>query len=399
MPTRGPDMTFTRFLNVLHGDSHRPSLVGLAVGAGFLAGWGAWLILARVSVYEVSGQARLEADRAAYVVQVPVAGRVLRANLHIGRDVRAGDVLVELDAEPERLLYQEQRAILDGLAPRIATLRQEIAAEQQAVLSSREAASAWQAELAAELDEAEAAARLARAEADRASRLRQGGLLSEADFGRVTAAAEQTRAEVSQRRNAMTRADREHLVHEQDRRVRLQRLIHEMSALDSSRAETTAAVDRLQHAIDRRRVLAPASGTLGEAAVLRPGAFVSEGERLGAIVPAGVVRAIAEYSPGRALGKLHAGLHGRLRLEAFPWSQYGTVPVVVAAVAGEIRNGTVRVEFDLLPQRSSAIAPQHGLPGTVEIEVEQVAPITLLFRAAGRSVARPAATTQASVTR
>jgi hypothetical protein len=58
-------MTFDRFLNVLDADSHRPSLWGVAVAAGLLAAWAIWLFAARVSVFEVSDRARLEADRAA----------------------------------------------------------------------------------------------------------------------------------------------------------------------------------------------------------------------------------------------------------------------------------------------------------------------------------------------
>ena len=52
---------------------------------------------------ETSDSARLEVDRASYVLQADSAGRVVVSNLTLGREVRAGDVLVELDANPERL--------------------------------------------------------------------------------------------------------------------------------------------------------------------------------------------------------------------------------------------------------------------------------------------------------
>jgi multidrug resistance efflux pump len=44
-----------------------------------------------------------------------MAGRVVRMYLELGRSVRAGKVLVELDAEAERLSRDEARARLAGL--------------------------------------------------------------------------------------------------------------------------------------------------------------------------------------------------------------------------------------------------------------------------------------------
>ncbi len=385
-------MTFDRFLKTLDADSHRPSLLGLAAAAGLLAAWAAWLVMARVSVYEVSDRARLEADRAAHVVQAPVTGRVLRAGLTVGRTVRVGDVLVEIDAESERLQYKEEQARIGAVGPQLDALRAEVSAEATAIAASRDAARAAQAELRAELEEAETAERLADIELERVGRLREAGLVPEVDFLRARSSAGQRRAAAEQRRVAVTRAERDQHLREQDRQVRLERLSNEIAALEGTRATSSATAARWQHEITRRQILAPISGTIGEASVLRPGAVVNERDVLAAIVPADTVRAIAEFAPGRALGRLHPGLRGRLRLDGFPWAQYGSLPVLVSAVAGEVRNGTVRVELAVEPLRSSSIAVQHGLPGTIEIEIERVAPVTLVLRAAGRMFMRPAAT-------
>ncbi|HEX8904172.1 MAG TPA: hypothetical protein VF771_04980, partial [Longimicrobiaceae bacterium] len=67
-----------------------------------LAAWVGWLLAGRVTLYDVAAEARLEVDSAARPITAPVAGRVVRTRLSTGRAVRAGEVLVELDAEPER---------------------------------------------------------------------------------------------------------------------------------------------------------------------------------------------------------------------------------------------------------------------------------------------------------
>ena len=100
---------------------------------------------------------------------------------------------------------------------------------------------------------------------------------------------------------------------------------------------------------------------------------------------------VAEFRPAAALGRIRPGQAARLRLEGFPWVQYGSLAARVSRVGSELRDGRIRVELDVPPQSSSRIPLQHGLPGAVEIEVERVAPATLLLRLAGRLVAGPRA--------
>ena len=78
--------------------------------------------LDRVGVYEVTDSTRLEAEIAAHPLAAPMAGRVVRTHLELGHSVRAGEVLVEFDAEAERLALAEARARLAGLRSQIAAL-------------------------------------------------------------------------------------------------------------------------------------------------------------------------------------------------------------------------------------------------------------------------------------
>jgi multidrug efflux pump subunit AcrA (membrane-fusion protein) len=110
------------------------------------------------------------------------------------------------------------------------------------------------------------------------------------------------------------------------------------------------------------------------------------------VVPAGKLRIVANFDPPDAVGRIQPGQSARLRLEAFPWTQFGSVPAIVANVASEIRDGRIRVELAVNPTSAPRIPLQHGLPGTVEVEVERTSPASLVLRMVGRALARSNAT-------
>ena len=173
-----------------------------------------------------------------------------------------------------------------------------------------------------------------------------------------------------------------------EREVRLRRVQLEITRLEGERATATAAIERLQYEVEQRHVRAAVSGRLGEVEALRIGAVVREGDKLGVVVPSGAVRVIAEFLPSAALGRIRPGQPARMRLQGFPWAQYGTISATVASVGSEVRDGRVRVE--LVVNGSGARIPiQHGLPGSVEVQVEYASPASLALRAAGRLVAAP----------
>ena len=120
---------------------------------------------------------------------------------------------------------------------------------------------------------------------------------------------------------------------------------------------------------------------------MRPGTVVREGQRLAVIVPSSKLALIAQFEPSSALGRIHPGQHARVRLDGFPWAQYGTVTATVTHVAGEPRDGSVRVEL-AVDRPPAGIPLQHGLPGTVEVEVERATPASLILRNSGRLLAR-----------
>src|SRR5262249_45676164 len=95
-----------------------------------------------------------------------------------------------------------------------------------------------------------------------------------------------------------------------------------------------------------------------------------------------------EFSPSLTLGRVQPGQKAQLRLDAFPWAQFGSVSATVTRVASEIRDNLVRVELtpDVVP---TAIVMQHGLLGSIEVDGGQASPASLVLRAGGVLLANP----------
>jgi multidrug resistance efflux pump len=378
---------FSRSLRALESDG-RPTWWPAAIAGALLAAWTAWFGFARVPLYETSTAARIEASAAAHPVEARLAGRVVRVNLIVGSQVREGDILVELEADAERLALQEARARVSALGPEVVAVRSEIAAEERAISDERRAIAIGRDEQRAVVREAEASRGLAEDDAKRLARLRAEGIISEAEDARARTDATRRAASAEAAAAALARVDHDEKTRHSDRRVRIERLRGTRTRLEGEAGTAAATVKRLEYEIERRMLRAPVDGRVAEAAELRAGAFIDEGDRLAAIVPEGPLRVVAQFTPAAALGRVRAGQTGRVRLLGFPWTEYGSLRASVSRVSNEVRNGLVRVELavDSLP---ASLPLSHALPGNVEIEVERVRPFLLVLRILGGWLTRP----------
>jgi membrane fusion protein (multidrug efflux system) len=373
--------TFSRTLRSLQADRPRWRGLELLLALVFAAG-GAWSVLARVTVYEVTATARLEVASAAHAVAAPVAGRVVETRLTLGRQVAAGDVLVVLDAEPERRAIAEKGVRCAALAARREALRGEIDAERAALAAQQKARAVALDEARAQLAAAEKQARFLERVADRSEALFARGAAAREELQKGKSEAEAARASAEATARAVARLEQDRLAQESDRLARLARLEREAVELGGETAIEEAAIRRLEQDVELRRIRAPVSGTVGEALEFRVGSVVQAAEKLGAVVPPGERRAVAWF-PAAAVGRIRPGQAARLRLDGFPWTQYGTLHAVVTDVGNEASGGQIRVEMSLAAE-ASPIPVEHGLPGSAEVAVEQVSPAVLVLRAAGQ---------------
>jgi membrane fusion protein (multidrug efflux system) len=376
--------SFHRVTQTLRQDNGRLSGLGLVAGSALVCAWIFWAFHATVTRYESTDTARLEVNGAAYPVQAGVSGQVVATNLLLGKTVHAGEVLAELDSESQHLALREAQIKLTTIEPQLTVLRAQMKDQMQGGAGERHVLAFSTEEARAKYREAEIQANLASQKADRAARLRTDGLISEADAQQVIAEAKSRQAAAEDLRVAIAKLEPELRVRESDRGVKLNEIAADIAELEAERATTQASIQQLEYEIERRRIRAAVDGRLSDCAVLRPGSHVTEGERIGVILPSQNLRVVAEFPPVLAFGKLRAGEPARVKLKGFPWMQYGTLRARVSRVAGEIRDGKVRVELALLSPASSRIPLQHGLPGSVEIEVEHISPAALLLRSAGQ---------------
>lgn len=384
---------FSRSLRRLEADNSRRSAVLLAGSILLLGLWAWWFVTARVAVYATTNVARLEVDQENHPVDAPVSGRVIAAPLVAGRSVKAGDILLQLDASLERLARTEATAKLEPGGHQIESLRDELLAQQRALEEERQSAEAAVAEGRARVRQAVAAFELASDEAKRLWSLRGNGLVSELDALRAQKHAEQRRSEAETAEFAAGRVTGDLDARRQDRLARIARLKNEIAEVEGLRSEAAAASERLGYEIEQRLVRAPVSGMLAEMSPLKVGGVVRAGDRICTIVPEGTLKVVALFAPSAALGRIRDGQASRIRLEGFPWTQYGAAPARVTHVAGEVRDGQVRVELALSETAALDIPLQHGLPAEVDVEIEQISPMTLVLRSAGgllRATPQPA---------
>ena len=380
-------MPFTRCTRALNADTFNRSGWLILLTAGLVGGWLAWFALANIALYETTDDARLEVDSEVHPVEVLIGGRVMSTHLKVGLEVKAGDVLLELETEAQRLQLNEEQARVAGLAAQLEALSGQSSAEQQMQNETRQAAPVALDEARARLAEAEAGARASADEAGRIERVYAHGLIAEVELVRVKAEAQGRQAAAEALRIAIIRQNKDQRAQDSGQQVALENLKRDAALLQGEIKTRQAIIGRLLHETNQCSIRSPAAGRLGEVAELRVGQVVREGDKIGAVIPDGKLRIVADFLPSNSLGRIRPGQQASLRLDGFPWTEYGKLAGVVTNVAEEPRAGHIRVELLVHPESAPMIPLQHGLPGKLEIEVERVSPAAFVLRSVGKMLA------------
>lgn len=381
--TRSVEGTFVRTYRAaartLDGNS-----ISVVAALLLLSSWLVWLFLGRLTVYSVSERARVEIATAGLPVHGEVSGVIVRCNLPLGGRVTLGDVLFELDARSFELERPKVEATVQADQLVISGYEREIRAEEQVhgYLSDVSGKTANAAQ--AKVDQARSDSAWLAREADTVSRLEDAGLVSKLDALHVNREHDAVHATITTQttQSVLDVASAQVTVGQHE--ARLASLKRELS-----QARAKLEYDRAELAINafeiaRRMLRARATGVVADVAPCAPGMPVNPGDRLGVLVPDGSLRIVAYFAPALAIGRVHPGQQAQIRLENYPWTQFGTVDAAVDAVGAELRDGLVRVE--LVPGASNtAIALTHGLTGQVEVATDAVTPWHFILRSTGQS--------------
>jgi multidrug resistance efflux pump len=368
----------------------RGQFTAWAIGGAtlILGAWLCWALFARVTLYEVSSDARIELDAAAYAMESPVDGKISNSVLQIGKHVRAGDVLVEIDSASDKLALEEGSIRLRGLQPELERLRDQISAEENAEKEAHHSEQLKAQEAESRLRQSEITAEASDRELRRVWQLYADKLISERDWEKSSADNSRLHAEVAILRDSARRIPQEQAVLDRERAIEVEHLRGEVAKLEDEVESERAGLERLGYEVERRRIRTPIDGRIGEAVVLHAGGFLHQGQRFASIIPDGRLHVVAQYPAEAALGRIRIGQSAAMRLQAFPWSEFGTVSASVTAVAQEIRDGKVRVELAVGADSTFHGQLQHGMPGELEITTEHVSPLSLVSRTAGQWLTR-----------
>jgi membrane fusion protein (multidrug efflux system) len=354
-------------------------ILGLLFG-----GWFIWLSWARVPLYEVSTSARIETGEHGRPVETVLPGRVARVMVRLGEKVQSGAVLVELDDTAVHSRIKGATTELNALMFQLAARRKEHTLTEQLMEEREKQAEVNLGQARARREQSESASQLADYTAAQRKKLQEKGITSESDFFQSRSNAVQRQAELKAADLEIERLRAQKSVEQSEARTHLADLSARIAELGASIGRRYGELQSLRKELEDHRLRAAADGVIGELSEIRPGSFVPTGTRVATIVPTGVLRVIAEFVPARAIGLVVPGQSARIRLDGFPSTQYGTLHATVTDVAGEIRNGTIRVELALTSDRISAIPLQHGQPGEVEIVVGKVSPLELIVHTGAR---------------
>jgi multidrug resistance efflux pump len=379
---------FQRTLLAIASDRKRAGIDHVIIGflsLLFLA-WGVWLFAARLPLFQISTSARVEVSQQGSPLEVATDGQVAKTDLKLGRAVRAGDVLVELDEEAVTWKIDGLKAEIEALSAQLTARRKRAELAERVLAEHGEQSRTAIEQARAKIDQAQAAARFSQQDADQSEQLYKKGIASKTSYRTAIRDTQQNLALARAAEIEVDRLKAQAAIDQSEAAVRFAELNSLVAELEAILAGKRAELETLRKERENHRIRAASNGILGEIADIRAGSYVEAGTRLATIVPDGELRIVAAFAPSAAFGRIVPGQPASVRLAGFPWEQYGTVPAHVVSVAREVRDNTVRVELGIEDGGNPLIPLQHGLPGEAEVTVAEISPWALIVRKAAEFI-------------
>ena len=141
-------------------------------------------------------------------------------------------------------------------------------------------------------------------------------------------------------------------------------------------------------ALAQATITAPSAGVITKLSVKGPGAVVQPGEQIAAIAPAGARLLVEAQMPNKDMAFTTTGRAAKLKLDAFPFQDYGSVRGTVIAVApdaevderlGSFYKVTIAPEQTSVIARGQTVPLRPGLALTAEIVTERKSVLALIL--------------------
>lgn len=360
----------------------------------------AWAMLGELDIH-ATAQGKLVPVGGVQLVQPVETAAVVALHVRDGQAVRRSDLLVQLDdtrarADAERLEHElieaqtsvaRLNALLRLAGEAAATVEQAfvppVAADEglrrthRHWLESRLAQHLAQ-RAALEREQEQRHAELRRAEADarrleeaaplldeqlRARReLQQGGHAARLTVLEVERTVVERKGELAAARHHIDEAQAALLALAKHREQAEQEfrgaVLGELAEAERTVAAAEQELGKARRAIELAALRAPTDGVVQQLAVHTVGGVVTPAQPLLTIVPDGVPLEVEAWLPNKDAGFVHAGQPAEIKLEAFPFTRYQTVPATVLHVS---RSSVQPQEIDKDRPNDSAAAPSGPL--------------------------------------
>ncbi|MBD1845639.1 HlyD family efflux transporter periplasmic adaptor subunit [Cyanobacteria bacterium FACHB-63] len=289
------------------------------------------------------------------------SGKVVRIAVQEGQTVEAGQVLMELDTElaekeVHRLEHLLQSSEMEKLQTqdlldktrlqaetRAAIAKTSISMQEVAITQSKNNAESNQ-ELLAQFETD------AHAQEKRLERLKplveQGAISQENVFTAEQQLRDRTRS-ITERQNALEQTQAEarrlqiELAQKKDEaqqsqleaQQEIQQLTVKLTELQAKVKETGFLLEENRTKLKQRFLRSPAKGVVLSLNVRRSGVFTQPGQTIAEIAPQGQPLVISAILPSAEMGFVKPGLPVKVKLDAYPYQDYGIVPGRVSTIS------------------------------------------------------------------
>jgi hemolysin D len=376
-------------------------------GIGFSSAFAAWAYLGQIQ--EVSrAPGKLVPKGEVYKIQPTIAGRIDRILIQEGQSVEAGQPIATLDnglaiAEVERLqqdLFSNQIQIgqAQGLADKVqleVQARQAIATAQQQTqvmaISQARADASTQRQLQTQINvETEAyQARLARLQPlieegaigrDRLFEVEQALRQQEQAKIQNQGELQKNLSEAAQLQSGLLQKQAEGQQSLLEAQQRIQQIQGEVSQRQAKIRETETLLKAAQLKAKQTQLYAPVTGTVSALKVRNPGEVTQPGQTLAEIAPANAPLVLTAFLPSQQAGLVQTGMAVQIKLDAFPYQNYGLVAGQVLSISPDATidkqlGSGYQVEIALrqhsVSDRERVIPLKAGQTASAEIIVRQ----------------------------